>query len=102
MGSIIGEILFTGLLLVTSCTDIGRFLKLLTIRRLIGVTKLSAIVIPAELASVDTGISGLCRTEIPPAGSPGLLYKTFLCKSKCKYFEREYKKNLRLVFQLTA
>lgn len=29
-----------------------------------------------------------------------LLYKTFRCKSKCKYFEEEYKKNLRLVFQL--
>jgi hypothetical protein len=37
-----------------------------------------------------------------PAGSPELLYETFFCKSKCKYFGQERKKNLRLVFQLTA
>ena len=65
VGGIVSMILFAGLLLLTTGTDVRRLLKFLAVRRLVGRTKLPAVIFPAELAAVDAGIDGFRGTEIP-------------------------------------
>jgi hypothetical protein len=61
---VVSMILLAGLLLFTSGTDIRWLLQLLTMGRLIGRTQPPAVIFPAELAAVDTGIDGFCGAEI--------------------------------------
>ena len=62
---VVSMILPAALLLFTTGADIRRLLEFLAMGRMVGRAKFSAIVLPAELTAVYTGIPGLCGAEIP-------------------------------------
>ena len=65
VSGIVSMILLAGLLLLATGTDVRWLLKFLAARRLVGRTKLPAVVLAAELTAVDAGLDGFCGTKIP-------------------------------------
>jgi len=64
MCCVVSVISFTGLLLITSCANIGRLIKQAAMRGIIGSTNRPTIVFFTQLASAEAGILGLKWTKV--------------------------------------